>query len=78
MSEPFVFEGELWFGEQEGGYDYPSWELNNGDLSEKVIEHFNAKSLWASGIKFAGMRSTSDIPMGRVRITIEQLEKYKP
>ena len=68
MTEPFVVEGDLLLGEQEGGFAYPCWEVDGKHLEELIIEHF--------GVKQNGRNSEQpwDWPVGRVRITIEQLE----
>ena len=72
MVKPFIAEGTLWLYSQEGGYAADGWELRDGDerdeLAVTVREHFGAKRL-----KYPDERA-GDVPMGRVRITIERID----
>ena len=70
MTQPFVAEGILTFWEQEGGYVHHAWVLGDAvgeELAKRVIKHFGAedKNDWEK----------ESWPIGRVRITIEQLEE---
>jgi hypothetical protein len=77
MKGPLVVEGDLWLVSQEGGYADESWEIDGNELSQMVIDHFQATAKrWKDYPKDTHPleRRAGDTPLGRVRITIEQLE----
>ena len=84
MTESFVIEGELWLYAQEGGFAADGWELDGDELAEMIVEHFKAKRRKAPKDAYKLSREdmrrlrAGDVPLGRVRVTIEQLEEPEP
>ena len=77
MTEPFILEGDLNLVRQEGGYAGPDWELDGSKLSDKVAAHFGAERVTWSTPNWRSLPHHAvpgDIPVGKVRITIERLE----
>jgi len=73
--DTLILEGELVLESQEGGYADPSWLLDGNRLSDLVIGRFDAKLVTWKGYHLGDKYIPGDIPIGRVRITIEKLER---
>ena len=74
MSEPFIIEGFLNLESQEGGYAGPDWRVDDSPIFDKVAQHFEVKRKTWNEWKIGDKSAPGDIPIGRVRITIERLE----
>jgi hypothetical protein len=85
MAEPFVVEGDLWLCSQEGGFASDAWELDDEPLDELAAEHFGAKpkarpssdatvTVRCADADWGALwRHVGDRHIGRVRITIEEI-----
>ena len=75
MSEPFIVEGYLNLVGQEGGYADPGWDMDGFPFADKVASHFEIKPVRHDDPWHDKPYVPGDIPIGRVRITIERLEQ---
>ena len=71
-----IVEGYLNLESQEGGYAEPAWRLDGASLADIVVSHFEIKRVtWDKWTYEANLPYVpGDLPVGRVRITIEQLK----
>jgi len=76
--KPFVVEGYLNLVNQEGGYSGPDWEVDGTAIAKALAEHFGCQGvMWdtPSWRKMPHHTVPGDIPIGKVRITIERLSE---
>ena len=77
--EAFVVEGKLVLESQEGGYAFDAFLLDGKALDDLVAKHFGVARLKAVEMRPDWWNSPDGTPgdrfIGRVRITIERLER---
>jgi len=76
VNEPYVIEGYLNLESQEGGYASPAWMVDEQDVSDKLAQHYGIQpDHYIPGKDYTLLPySPGDIPIGRVRITIERID----